>query len=101
VRRLVKHPVSRSLGDEAERIMHRAKPAAGKLAKRYNLNDDYFVIIQRCGRHRGAHRTGWTWEIRCRSKPFSAKHEADFFVTPQEAKIAGKKALKELLLSQC
>jgi hypothetical protein len=70
--------------------MHRAEPVAEKL-------DDYFVLIKRCGPRRVKRRIRWTWEIRRRSEPFGVKYDGDDFTTPQEAKLAGEKALKELL----
>jgi hypothetical protein len=70
--------------------MHRAKPVAEKL-------DDYFAIIKRCGHHRTAQRTRWTWEIRRRSKPHGVKYNGNDFATPQDAKIAGERALPEFL----
>jgi hypothetical protein len=77
-----------SLGDG---IMHRAKPVA------YKLDDDYFVIIKRCGRYGRVRRARWTWAIRRRSKPLGAKFEGDDYSTPQDAKFAGETALKDLL----
>jgi hypothetical protein len=65
--------------------------------ERSNLEDDYFVIIQRFRRSRIRSRNRWTWEIRRRSKPLSTKNDTDAFATPQDAKLAGEKALKGLL----
>jgi hypothetical protein len=70
--------------------MHRAEPAAGKL-------DDYFVIIKRRGSYRRPNRTRWTWQIQRRSMPLDVKFDDVKYVTPQEAKRAGQKALSELL----
>jgi hypothetical protein len=70
-------------------IMHRAKPVTEKL-------NDYFVIIKRGGNGRRRARR-WTWEIQRRSKPLSAKFGGNEYATPQEAKRAGEKALKELV----
>jgi hypothetical protein len=74
------------------RIMHRAEPVAEQL-------DDYFVLIKRCGPGRGVrrHRTRWTWEIRRRSEPLGVKYDGDDFAIPQDARLAGERALKELL----
>ena len=71
--------------------MHRAGPVAEKL-------DDYFVLIKRCG-PRGVkrRRTRWTWEIQRRSMPLGVKYHGDQYATPQDAKLAGEKALKDLL----
>jgi hypothetical protein len=69
-------------------IMHRAKPVAERL-------NDYFVIIKRCG-HR-SRRTHWTWEIQRRSKPLGIKYNGGDFATPQDAKLAGERALIEFL----
>jgi hypothetical protein len=78
----------RRLGDG---IMHRAKPVAEKL-------NDYFVIIKRCGRHPSdQRRTRWTWEIQRRSKPLGIKYNGGNFATPQDAKLAGERALIEFL----
>jgi hypothetical protein len=72
------------------RIMHRAKPVAGKL-------DDYLVIVKRVGPPRARPRMRWTWEIRRRSKPLGVKYNGNQFATPQDAKLAGETALKDLL----
>jgi len=74
-----------------ETIMHHVKPAPEAFG-------DYFVIIKRCGRHRGARRTSyWTWEILSRSKTLDAKFAGDRYATPQEAKLAGEKTLSWFL----
>jgi hypothetical protein len=87
--RLGKHLAAQSRRDEVERIMHRAEPVAETL-------DDYFVMVKRRG-GRPPSRTRWTWEIRRRSKPLGVECNGDIFVTPQAAKLAGEKALNELL----
>ena len=58
------------------------------------LRKDYFAITKLCGHP----RTRWTWEIGRRSKPLGVKYEGDYFATPQDAKLAGERALKELLI---
>ena len=59
--------------------------------------DDYFVIIKRCVDHRKTPQTRWTWEIQRRSKPLGVKFDGDEFATPQDAKLAGETALKDVL----
>jgi hypothetical protein len=71
-------------------IMQRAKRAVAQF-------DDYFVIIKRSQRHRRDRRGRWTWEIQRRSKPLGIKYDGREFATPQDAKLAGKKALNEFL----
>jgi hypothetical protein len=88
--RLFENLAARSRHDEAERIMHRAEPVAEKL-------DDYFVIIKRWARLPRHHRNRWTWEIQRRSKPLRVKYNGNDFATPQDARLAGERALKELL----
>jgi hypothetical protein len=87
--RLFEDLAAQSRHDEAERIMHRAEPGAEKL-------DDYFVIIKRWARL-PTHRTRWTWEIQRRSEPLRVKYNGNDFATPQDARLAGERALKELL----
>jgi hypothetical protein len=71
--------------------MRRAKPVVEKL-------NDYFVIIKRCGRHPSdRRRTLWTWEIQRRSKSLGIKYNGGNFTTPQDAKLAGERALIEFL----
>jgi hypothetical protein len=70
--------------------LHRAKRRAEQL-------DDYFLIIKRFRRHRKARQTGWTWTIQRRSKPLGVIYKGDNFATPQVARLAGEKALSELL----
>jgi hypothetical protein len=65
--------------------------------KHSNLNNDYFVISKLCGRP----KTLWTWEILRRSKPLGVKYCGDEFTEAQTAKLAGEKALKELLEGLC
>jgi len=78
------------LGD----IMHRTHRAAEQ-------PEDFFVITKRV-RHR-AFQTLWTWEIRRRSKPLGVTFDGREYMTPQEARLAGEKALSEFLndLRQC
>ena len=72
-------------------IMHRAKPVAEK------FSDDYFVIVKRVGPPRARPRMRWTWEIRHRSKPLGVKYDGNQFATPQDARLAGETALRDLL----
>jgi len=65
--------------------------------ERSDLTTDYFVIIKPCGRP----RSRWTWEIQRSSKPLGVKYEGDDFATPQDAKLAGVKALNALLYDLC
>jgi len=69
-------------------IMQRAQRAAER-------PDDYFVIVKRV-RHRSI-LTRWTWEIRRRSKPLGVTFDGDDYTTPQEARLAGEKALSDFL----
>ena len=57
-----------------------------------SFSDDYFVVIRRGGRP-GA----WTWEIQRRSKPIGVRLNGDGFNSEFAAKLAGEKALRELL----
>ena len=65
----------------------------GEADKCPNLDGDFFVIIKICGRE----KTRYTWAIRRRSEPLGDKYNGDEYATLQEAKVAGQKALKELL----
>jgi hypothetical protein len=68
--------------------MHRAKRVAEPLG-------DYFVITKLVGRRTRPIR--WTWEIRRRSKLLGVKYEGEEYATAQDARLAGEKALSELL----
>jgi hypothetical protein len=71
-------------------IMQHANRAAEQL-------DDYFVIVKRFLLASTVRRSGWTWEIRRRSKPLRVKYRGDEYATPQDARLGGKKALNEFL----
>ena len=60
------------------------------------LANDYFVIVKFVGLPR-ARPKRWTWEIRLRSKQLGVKYEGEEYVTAQDARLAGEKALNELL----
>jgi hypothetical protein len=68
--------------------MHCAKRVAEQF-------DDYFVIVKRFGQPRARPRR-WTWEIRRRSKPLVVQYYGNEFATPQDAKLSGETALKDL-----
>jgi len=54
---------------------------------------DYFVVTKRPKRH----EEQWIWEILRRSTPLGVKICGGGFRTTQAAKLAGEKALKQLL----
>ena len=68
--------------------MHRAKRVEEPL-------NDYFVITKLVGPRTRPIR--WTWEIRRRSKLLGVKYEGEEYATAQDARLAGEKALSELL----
>jgi hypothetical protein len=68
--------------------VHSAKPRAEPL-------DDYFVITKLVGPRTRPIR--WTWEIRPRSMPLGVKYDGQEYATAQDARLAGEKALNELL----
>jgi hypothetical protein len=55
-------------------------------------SDDYFVATKRRGRPRQ-----WAWEIQRWSKPLGVRLNGDGFKSEFAAKLAGEKALRELL----
>jgi hypothetical protein len=61
--------------------------------KQSNLSSNYFVIAKLCGRP----KILWTWKILRRSKSLGVKYCGDEFKEAQTAKLAGEKALRELL----
>jgi hypothetical protein len=65
--------------------------------KRSDLRNDYFVVTKSYGRPKAR----WVWEIRRRSEPLGVKVYDDDFNSEQAAKLAGEKALKELLDRLC
>jgi len=56
------------------------------------FSNDYFVATK----HRGLPRR-WSWEIHRRSKPLGIRLNGDGFKSELAAKLAGEKALRELL----
>jgi hypothetical protein len=56
------------------------------------LNNHYFVSVSGRGK-----RQEWRWEIQRRPKPLGAKLYGGGFKSESAAKLAGEKALRELL----
>ena len=56
------------------------------------LADDFFVAVKRRRRLRE-----WSWEIQRRSKPLGVRLDGDGFKSEFAAKLAGEKALRDLL----
>jgi hypothetical protein len=56
------------------------------------LSDDFFVAVKRRRRLRE-----WSWEIQRRSKPLGVRLNGDGFKSESAAKLAGEKALRNLL----
>jgi hypothetical protein len=54
--------------------------------------NEYFVSISSCGKP-----PEWRWEIKGRPKPLGIKLYANGFKSENAAKLAGEKALSELL----
>jgi hypothetical protein len=54
--------------------------------------NEYFVALTSSGKP-----PQWQWEIKGRPKPLGIKLCANGFITEKAAKLAGEKALKELL----
>jgi hypothetical protein len=61
--------------------------------KRSDLTSDYFVVTETYGRI----RTLWGWEIQRRSRPLGVKLCQQGFPSEKAAKLAGERALMELL----
>ena len=64
------------------------------------MSGDYSLTIKRYKRPRTLYRRAkllWTWEILRRSKPIGVRLYGDGFTSEQAAKLAGEKALVELL----
>ena len=57
-----------------------------------SFSDDYFVVAKPRG-----HPRSWAWEIQRRSKPIGVRLSGDGFKSEFAAKLAGEKALRELL----
>jgi hypothetical protein len=57
-----------------------------------SFSDDYFVVTKRRRR-----LEEWSWEIQRRSTPIGVRLYANGFKSEFAAKLAGEKALKELL----
>ena len=57
-----------------------------------SFSDDYFVITKAQGRPRA-----WAWEIRRRSKPIGVRLNGNGFKSEFAAKLAGEKALRQIL----
>jgi hypothetical protein len=56
------------------------------------LSEDFFVAVKRRRRLRE-----WSWEIQRRSKPLGVRLDGDGFKSEFAAKLAGEKALRDLL----
>ena len=56
------------------------------------LAGDFFVAVKRRRRLRE-----WSWEIQRRSKPLGVRLDGDGFKSEFAAKLAGEKALRDLL----
>jgi hypothetical protein len=56
------------------------------------LSEDFFVVVRRRRRLRE-----WSWEIQRRSKPLGVRLNGDGFKSESAAKLAGEKALRQLL----
>jgi hypothetical protein len=65
-------------------------------AKRSDLTSDYFVITKDSVGY-GLIRPLWSWEIQRRSRPLGVKLCKEGFRSEQDAKLAGERALMELL----
>ena len=64
------------------------------------MSGDYSLTIKRYKRPRTLYRRAkllWAWEILRRSKPIGVRLYGDGFTSEQAAKLAGEKALAELL----
>jgi hypothetical protein len=64
------------------------------------MSGDYSLTIKRYKRPRTFYRRAkllWAWEILRRSKPIGVRLYGDGFTSEQAAKLAGEKALVELL----
>ena len=64
------------------------------------MSGDYSLTIKRYKRPRTLYRRAkllWAWEILRRSKPIGVRLYGDGFTSEQAAKLAGEKALVELL----
>jgi hypothetical protein len=62
--------------------------------------DDFYVIVTRNKRRKiyiRRAKTLWSWEIVRRSKPLDVRLRGAGFLTEPAAKLAGEKALKEIL----
>jgi len=57
-----------------------------------SFSDDYFVVTKRQGRSEA-----WAWEIQRRSTPIGVRLNGEGFKSEFAAKLAGEKALRELL----
>jgi len=60
--------------------------------QRTRISNDYFVATKRRGRPRR-----WAWEILRQSRPLGIRLNGDGFKSEFAAKLAGEKALRELL----
>jgi hypothetical protein len=56
------------------------------------LSEDFFVAVKRRRRLRE-----WSWEIQRRSRPLGVRLNGDGFKSEFAAKLAGEKALRDLL----
>jgi hypothetical protein len=56
------------------------------------LSEDFFVAVKRRRRLRE-----WSWEIQRRSRPLGVRLNGDGFKSKFAAKLAGEKALRDLL----
>jgi len=57
-----------------------------------SFSDDYFVVTKRQGRSEA-----WAWVIQRRSTPIGVRLNGEGFKSEFAAKLAGEKALRELL----
>jgi hypothetical protein len=57
-----------------------------------SFSDDYLVVTKRQGRSEA-----WAWEIQRRSTPIGVRLNGEGFKSEFAAKLAGEKALRELL----
>ena len=57
-----------------------------------SFSDDYFVVTERQRRSEA-----WAWEIQRRSTPIGVRLNGEGFKSEFAAKLAGEKALRELL----
>jgi len=72
----------------------------GMRSQPIEMTSDYSLTVKRYKRPKTLYRRAkllWKWEILRRSKPLGVRLYEDGFGSEQAAKLAGEKALKELL----